>query len=81
MSLSLDLGTKPDGTIAMTDLNGTVVEVGPVTMTTEDFCQLVIYVLTNTDLVSGDSRLHLMNQIAKLNVVQGYNGIHSTRLG
>lgn len=73
MSLSLDLGTKPHGTVAVTDFDGEYVGVADLQISTADFCQLVIYVLTNTDLQPNDPRLHLMNQIAKLNVIPGHN--------
>ena len=72
MSLSLDLGTKPSGTIASM-MNADKVNIGPLEVSTEDFCQLAMYVLTNTDLVAGDPRLHFMNQLEKLNQVPGHN--------
>lgn len=72
MSLALELGTLPEGTIASM-VEPHRVQVGNIDMTTQDFCQLAMYVLTNTDLVSGDPRLHFMNQLAKLNQVPGYN--------
>ena len=72
MSLLLNLGTKPDGTTAKTDFDGKFVEVGDLTITTDDFCQLAMYVLTNTDLQRNDPRLHFMNQLAKLNVIDGH---------
>ena len=60
MSLGLDLGTLPEGTEAKTDFDGKCVDVGGIRITTEDFCQLAMYVLTNTDLQPNDSRLHFM---------------------
>ena len=72
MSLGLDLGTLPEGTEAKTDLDGKFVDVGGIRITTEDFCQLAMYVLTNTDLQPHDSRIHFMLQIAKLNVIDGW---------
>lgn len=72
MSLSLDLGSKPDGLVALMPDNKTVC-VGGLEITTADFFQLAIYVLTNTDLHANDPRLHFMNQIAKLNQLPGYN--------
>ncbi len=79
MSLALELGTKPEGTVAHTPNAGTVL-VGDITMTTDDFCQLAIYVMTNTNLVHSDPRLHMMQQLAKLNVVNGHGGV-GFRLG
>lgn len=38
-----------------------------------DFCALVEYVLTSTDLMAVDPRLELLRKIAELNVVEGYN--------
>ena len=48
----------------------------------DDFCQLVYYFLTNTDLEENDRRLKLIEDIKKLKQVKGY-GIHtkSKRLG
>lgn len=74
MSLSLDLGTRPAGTVARIDCNSQFVEIGKdLEISMDDFCQLAMYVLTNTDLRSADPRLHFMNQLAKLNVIEGYN--------
>ena len=80
MSLALELGTTPEGTVAKTDFDGKFVDVGDIRITTDDFCQLVIYVLTNTNLNQNDPRLHLMQQLAKLNVVTGHGG-YGARLG
>jgi hypothetical protein len=79
MSLALELGTKPEGTIAITP-HPRVILIGELEITTDDFCQLVIYVLTNTNLVHADPRLHLMQQLAKLNVINGHGG-NGFRLG
>lgn len=73
MSRSLDLGTTPEGTIAKTDWDGKYVDVGPLRITMEDFCELAMYVLTNTDLQSGDARFRFISQLAKLNVIDGYS--------
>ena len=73
MSLGLDLGTLPEGTTARTDFDGEFVEVGDLQISTADVCQLALYVLTNTDLwAENDPRLHFMNQLAKLNVIDGH---------
>ena len=72
MSLGLDLGTIPEGTVAKTDFDGKFVDVGDIRITTDDFCLLAMYVMTNTDLQPNDSRLHFMNQLAKLNVIDGH---------
>lgn len=47
----------------------------------EEFCQVMMYALTNTDLHPGDPRLKFMNDLAELCQVQGYNGPNSRRLG
>lgn len=58
-----------------------ILYVGDYDIDLDDFCQLVQYVLTNFDLQHNDPRLMLMSSLAKLNVVQGYNGPQSRRLG
>lgn len=79
MSLSLDLGTRPEGTVASMPTAARV-QVGSIDMSTEDFCQLAMYVLTNTNLVPSDPRLHFMRQLAKLCQVTGHGG-QGVRLG
>lgn len=39
-----------------------------------DFCDMVIYVLTNTDLAYGDEREALVDLIKNMEKVTGYNG-------
>lgn len=39
----------------------------------EDFCEMVRYVLTNTDLSEYDTRKNLVNWINSLEEVPGYN--------
>ena len=73
MSLGLDQGTIPEGMRAFISADGQRIEVGNMQISTVDFCQLVIYVLTDTDLKGNDPRFHLMNQIAKLNLTHGHN--------
>lgn len=72
MSLALNQGTRPDGVVASCP-TAEVVLIGELELSMVDFCELVLYALTNTDLVAGDARLHLMNQIAKLSPIQGHN--------
>lgn len=38
-----------------------------------DFCELVYYGMTNTDLKEGDPRLELLERLKKLSVVEGFN--------
>lgn len=80
MSFALDQGTIPEGMVAFTTANGAYIEIGNVQISAVDFCQLVLYVLTNTDLKENDPRFHLMNQIAKLNLAHGHN-IGGVRFG
>lgn len=72
MSLRLNRGTEPE-VIAKTDWYGKSVEVGPITISTEDFCHLALYVLTNTDLTNDDPRLNFVKSLATLNIVDGHN--------
>lgn len=51
----------------------------------EDFCELALYVLTNTDLDKDDPRVALVDRVRAMKVVDGYNKIvgndsHSVRL-
>jgi len=39
-----------------------------------DFCELVLYVLTNTDLDPMDPRVRLVNLIREMKIVEGHNG-------
>ncbi len=72
MSLTLNRGTEPE-VVAKTDFYGKSVDVGPITISTEDFCHLALYVLTNTDLTHNDPRLDFMKSLAALNIVDGHN--------
>ena len=72
MSLKLNIDSPtiprvlilPDGTIAI----GDVEEIGPY-----DFCEMVKYVMTNTDLRPDDPRYRLIEFMGKLKTVEGYN--------
>lgn len=72
MSLGLDLGTRPEGTRAVL-LPDNHVAIGNVEISPDDFCQLAMWFLTTSDLRRVDPRLHFMNQLAKLNVIEGHN--------
>lgn len=77
MSLLLARGTQPEGTEVKTFsadqvmfgkfLNPTIV------MSIEDFCETVIYVMTNTELVPNDPRLKLIEEIKALKKVEGFS--------
>lgn len=45
-----------------------------------DFCEMVKYVMRNTDLKENDPRLKLIDFVSKLEQVEGYNGPKSRRL-
>lgn len=48
-------------------------------LTMGDFCEMVKYVMTNTDLNSDDPRLELVRWVSELKQVRGYN-INAKRL-
>jgi hypothetical protein len=47
---------------------------GEVTIGPEDFCELVMYFMTNTDIYFGESRYLLQERIESLALVEGFNG-------
>lgn len=61
------------------------VQLGDYSIPIDDFCALVEYVLTNTDLDQDDPRLDLVEKIKHLKVVDGFQTLidksfHSKRL-
>lgn len=48
--------------------------VGDYEININDFNELILYYLTNTDLEAGDKRLELLEKIKKLHQVDGFNG-------
>lgn len=44
-----------------------------ITLTMNDFCEVALYAITNTDLVADDPRTHLMDRISELELTGGYN--------
>ena len=48
-------------------------KIGNTEVSMRDFCDLVEYVLTNSDLEKNDPRVSLIARIANLNVVEGFN--------
>jgi hypothetical protein len=52
------------------------IRVGEHEINIEDFAELVMYFMTNTDLAEGDIRLSLQERIAQLHPVEGWNGIN-----
>ena len=75
MSLSLDLGTEPKGlevkTYGLMSLPD--IRIGDYEISMKDFRYLVGYVMTNTDLIPGDPRIALKEDIEHMLVVEGYN--------
>lgn len=45
-----------------------------------DFCEIIRYFLTNTDLAKGDPRLKLLKELKKARKAKGYNGPKSRAL-
>jgi len=58
-----------------------LVESAPRTMEIDmrDFCELVLYVLTNTDLEPDDPRVPLVNKIKEMEIIEGHNGPNTGR--
>ncbi len=79
MSLSLDLGTKPEGlevktfgqTIGPDPLQ--MVYIGDYKISMKDFLCAAEYVLTNTDLEPDDPRLQFLKCVRSMKIVKGYN--------
>ena len=44
-----------------------------------DFCEMALYVLTNTDLAKEDPRIRFVEMVKKLEKTKGYNGPKSSR--
>jgi hypothetical protein len=45
-----------------------------------DFCSLIEYALTNTDLFPNDPRLKLLERIKQATIIEGYNGPSTQRI-
>ncbi len=45
----------------------------------QDFCEMALYVLTNTDLAKDDPRIRFVDTIKELRKAKGYNGPKSSR--
>lgn len=70
--MSLELAySKPQGLTAKT-FSSDMVLLGDYNITTSDFCQLVMYVLTNTNLEPNDPRYDLVETIKKLKITDGF---------
>ena len=70
MSLELSF-SKPEGITAKT-FDAETLLLGDYQISMQDFCQLVKYVLTNTNLAKGDPRYSLVESIKKLKVTEGF---------
>ncbi len=85
MSLSLDQGSTPAGTLVKTfgvprEDGKRVICIGDeIEITHEDFCAVVEYFLTNEDIYADDPRLKLLKRLKQAEVSKGYaakaNGI------
>lgn len=49
------------------------IRIGDCYLSFPDFCDMIMYVMTNTDLEEGDPRLSLMDRIANLREAAGHN--------
>ncbi|MGD9678133.1 MAG: hypothetical protein AB7V16_07185 [Vulcanibacillus sp.] len=54
-------------------LEGTSIRINDIWITPEDFNEMIMYYLTNTDLDENDPRTHLLYRISLLDVIDGYN--------
>jgi len=70
MSLELSC-SSPQGIFAKTFSSRTVL-LGDYEISMSDFCALVMYVLTNTNLDPSDPRYDLVDAIKKLKVAKGF---------
>lgn len=83
MSIVLDQDTRPKGVEVKTSMDGKRVWVGTsslnwvgdadIDMSLDDFCAVVEYVLTNTDLLPCDPRADLLRRLKNFHPVPGYN--------
>lgn len=74
MSLSLELGTKPNGLSVKSNSASQTIWVGDYEISMRDFLYAAEYVLTNTDLVSADDpRLRFLRCVRSMCEVEGYN--------
>jgi len=82
MSLTLVMGSKPDGMefkswggiVGMPDITLNIPDSQvEVSFTMDDFCAVIYYIMTNTDLKSNDPRFHLLRVLRSLFIVKGHN--------
>lgn len=76
MSLRLEIDTYPTGVETksnhgIADIRG--IRIGDYDIGEEDFSVIVLYWLTNTDLLPGDKRLKLIEDIKNLKIEKGYS--------
>jgi len=70
MSLELSF-SKPEGITAKT-FDAETLLLGDYQISMVDFCQLAMYVLTNTNLAKGDPRYSLVESIKRMKVTEGF---------
>ncbi|MDB4992039.1 MAG: hypothetical protein JWL75_284 [Parcubacteria group bacterium] len=75
MTLHLNQGTTPDNLAVKTQprLIDSDVRIGEYSVSAADFCAMVEYVLTNTDLEDEDPRTVLVERIRGATRVSGHN--------
>lgn len=52
---------------------------GCVEISMHDFCEMALYVLTNTDLAKEDPRIRFVEMVKKLERTEGFNGGRTSR--
>jgi hypothetical protein len=81
MSLTLSYSKPQDLDVKTLGLPGcNVVLLGDYQIPMEDFCEMVKYVLTNTDLEPEDPRLELLEFVKGLKPVDGWNNLSTTKI-
>ena len=71
MSLSLELGTNPNGLMVWS--TGGPVRIGDYELSMADFCYMVDYVFQNTDLAENDPRELILKRFKEAEIVKGFN--------
>ena len=72
MTLSLSMGTKPDG-LEIKTWNADTVYLGDYEISLIDFLYAAKYVLTNVDLKPNDPRLKFVEYMKSMKAIDGYS--------
>lgn len=75
VTLTLDRNTKPKG-LPIKTYGPNMVHLGDYEISTEDFLEAALYVLTNTDLGLDDQRVQFVKSVKAMRVVKGFNKGH-----